>query len=147
MSIKSQLQETIKSAMKAKDQASLSALRLIHAAIRQREIDERIDLNDEQVLGLLDKMVKQRRESIKQYQDGNRLDLAEKEQFELQIIQQFLPQPLTDAEVDALLQEAMKETGATDIKDMGKLMAALKPKLQGRADMSVVSQKIKEKLS
>ena len=146
MSIKNRLQEEIKSAMRAKNQARLGTLRLIHAAIRQREIDERIDLNDEQLLALLDKMMKQRRDSVTQYQEGGRMDLVEKEKDEMNIIQAFLPTPLTDKEITALIQQAIKDAGAVDIKDMGKVMGFVKPTLQGRADMGVVSQKIKELL-
>ena len=136
----------MKIAMKAGDKDRLGVIRLILAAIKQREVDERIELNDEQVIVVLDKMLKQRRESIKHYQGAGRTDLTEVEEAEIVVIQDYLPQPLTEAEVDALIGDAVAETGAASIKDMGKVMAIIKPKMQGRADMSTVSGKIKAAL-
>lgn len=133
--------------MKAGDKDRLGVIRLILAAIKQREVDERIELNDEQVIVVLDKMLKQRRESIKHYQGAGRTDLTEVEEAEIVVIQDYLPQPLTEAEVDALIGDAVAETGAASIKDMGKVMAIIKPKMQGRADMSTVSGKIKAALA
>jgi len=145
--LKARVTEDMKTAMKARDQAKLSAIRLILAAVKQREVDERITMTDEQLLVVLDKMSKQRRESIKEFQAANRTDLVEKEQFELDVIAGYLPTPLTDSEVAALVTKAVADTGAASVKDMGKIMAALKPQLQGRADMAVVGQLIKQQLS
>ncbi|OGT30691.1 MAG: glutamyl-tRNA amidotransferase [Gammaproteobacteria bacterium RIFCSPHIGHO2_12_FULL_35_23] len=147
MSIKERLQDEIKTAMRAKDSARLGALRLIHAAIRQSEIDTRIELNEEQVIAILNKMIKQRKDSATQYIAGNRPELAAKENTEIEIIQSFLPEQLSETAIDALINEAMTATQAAGIQEMGKVMAFLKTKLQGRADMSVVSQKIKNKLA
>ena len=141
------IKEDMKIAMKAGDKDRLGVIRLILAAIKQREVDERIELNDEQVIVVLDKMLKQRRESIKHYQGAGRTDLTEVEEAEIVVIQDYLPQPLTEAEVDALIGDAVAETGAASIKDMGKVMAIIKPKMQGRADMSTVSGKIKAALA
>lgn len=141
------IKEEMKAAMKARDKDRLGVIRLILAAIKQREVDERIELNDEQVIVVLDKMLKQRRESIKHYQGAGRTDLSEVEEAEIVVIQDYLPQPLTEAELDALVGDAVTETGAASIKDMGKVMAILKPKMQGRADMSAVSGKIKAALA
>jgi uncharacterized protein YqeY len=129
--------------MKSGDKPRLGVIRLILAAVKQIEVDERIELDDGRVLLVLDKMVKQRRESIRQYTDGNRTDLADVEAAEIVIIQTFLPQPLTEAEIDAMVAQAVADSGATSIKDMGKVMTLLKEPMQGRADMSVVSVKIK----
>jgi uncharacterized protein YqeY len=141
------IKEDMKIAMKAGDKDRRGVIRLILAAIKQREVDERIELNDEQVIVVLDKMLKQRRESIKHYQGAGRTDLTEVEEAEIVVIQDYLPQPLTEAEVDALIGDAVAETGAASIKDMGKVMAIIKPKMQGRADMSTVSGKIKAALA
>jgi len=145
--LKQRIQDDMKSAMRAKDQHVLATVRLLLAAIKQREIDEKVTLDDQNVLQVIDKMVKQRRDSITQFQAAGRNELAEKEQSEIDILQQYLPPQLTDTEIDALIDEAVSTTSATSMKDMGKLMGALKPKLQGRADMSIVSKKIKEKLN
>jgi uncharacterized protein YqeY len=144
--IKERIQEDMKTAMRNQDKERLATIRLIMAAFKQREVDERITLTDEHVLAILDKMVKQRRESIKEFQAGSRPDLVEKEEKELVVIQQYLPAQLSDAEISALIDSALKETNATSAKDMGKVMAILKPKLQGRADVGAVSSKVKEKL-
>jgi hypothetical protein len=146
MPLTARIQEDMKSAMRASDKRRLGVIRLILAAIKQREVDERIVLDDTQVTVVLDKMLKQRRESISQYEQAGRTDLAEQEQFEMEVIQAYLPQPLSPAEIDALIGQAITETGASGIKDMGKVMALLKPQLQGRADMSAVSAQIKAKL-
>ncbi|HWS02567.1 MAG TPA: GatB/YqeY domain-containing protein [Gammaproteobacteria bacterium] len=146
MPLTARIQEDMKSAMRASDKRRLGVIRLILAAIKQREVDERIVLDDTQVTVVLDKMLKQRRESISQYEQAGRTDLVEQEQFEMGVIQAYLPQPLSPAEIDALIGQAITETGAGGIKDMGKVMALLKPQLQGRADMSAVSAQIKAKL-
>ena len=137
------IKNEMKVAMKSGDKPRLGVIRLILAAVKQIEVDERIELDDSRVLVVLDKMVKQRRESIRQYTDGNRVDLADFEAAEIVIIQTFLPQPLTEAEIYAMVAQAVTDSGATSIKDMGKVMALLKEPMQGRADMSVVSVKIK----
>ena len=141
--LKARIIETVKAAMKAQDKPRRDAIRLIQSELKRVEVDERIELDDSRVLLVLDKMVKQRRESIRQYTDGNRLDLADIEAAEIIIIQDFLPQPLTEAEIDAMVAQAVADAGATSIKEMGKVMALLKEPMQGRADMSVVSVKIK----
>lgn len=144
--IKGQVTEDMKTAMRAHDKERLATIRLILAACKQREVDERIMLTDEHVLSILDKMLKQRRESIAQYQAGNRPDLAQKEEEEILIIQHYLPAQLSDSEVNALIDAAIKESNAATMKDMGKVMGILKPKLQGRTDIAAVSAKIKERL-
>lgn len=147
MSLKDRILQDVKDAMRARDKERLGTLRLITAAIKQREVDERIELDDEQVLLVLDKMCKQRRESISQFEKAGRDDLVSKEVSELDIIQGYLPKQLDDAEIAALIDAAMIDTGASSIKDMGKLMGQLKPRLQGRADMSAVSAMIKSRLT
>lgn len=146
MSLKAHIQEDMKAAMRGGDKRRLGVIRLILAAIKQREVDERIELDDAQVLAVLDKMLKQRRESLSQYEQAGRTDLAEQESFEIGVVQTYLPQPLTPAEIDDLIAAAIAETGAAGIKDMGKVMGVLKPKLQGRADMGAVSGQIKARL-
>lgn len=145
--LKERIKDDMKSSMKGGDKARLAVIRLIMAAVKQVEIDRRVDLDDSGVIVVLDKMLKQRRESIKQYRSAGRNDLAEVEEAEIQVIQDFLPQALSDGEIDALVKEAIGLSGASSIKDMGKVMGLLKPKMQGRADMSVVSAKIKDALS
>ena len=147
MSLRQRIQDDMKSALKAGEKQRLGTLRLIHAAVQQREVDERVLLTDQQVLETLDKMVKQRRESIVQYEQGSRDDLAEQERFEIGVIQHYLPEPLSDAEIDALVDGAIAETGAAGIRDMGKVMAIVKPAVQGRADVGAVSAKVKTRLS
>ncbi|MEN9757245.1 MAG: hypothetical protein RL755_1432 [Pseudomonadota bacterium] len=137
------IKDEMKAAMKSGDKPRLGVIRLMLAAVKQIEVDERIELDDSRVLLVLDKMVKQRRESIRQYTDANRTDLADIEAAEIIVIQDFLPQPLTEEEIDAMVLEAVAQSGATSIKEMGKVMALLKEPMQGRADMSVVSVKIK----
>ena len=146
-SLKDRLQEDIKAAMRGKDKERLGVLRLISAAIKQREVDERISLDDTQVLAVLDKMIKQRRDSIEQYTKAGRDELARQEAFEIDIIQAYMPAPLSDAEIDAMIDAAISETGATSVKDMGKVMGVLKPQVQGRADMGAVSGRIKARLN
>jgi uncharacterized protein YqeY len=146
MSLKDRIQQDVKDAMRAKDKLRLAAIRLITAAIKQREVDERIELDDTQVTTVLDKMAKQRRESISQFEKAGRDDLIAQEVMELEIIQSYLPEQLGEDEINALIDSAMQSTGATGIKDMGKVMGELKPKLQGRADMSAVSALIKARL-
>ena len=147
MSLRQRIQDDMKSALKAGDKQRLGTLRLVHAAVQQREVDERVLLTDQQVLETLDKMVKQRRESIVQYEQGGRADLVEQERFEIGVIQHYLPEPLSDAEIDALVDGAIAETGAAGIRDMGKVMAIVKPAVQGRADVGAVSAKVKTRLS
>ena len=146
MSLKARIQEDMKTAMRGGDKRRLGVIRLLLAAIKQREVDERIELDDTQVLAVLDKMVKQRRESLDQYQKANRSDLADQESYEIDVLQTYLPKPLTAAEIEALITDAVASTGASGIKDMGKVMAILKPQLQGRADMGAVSGQIKARL-
>ena len=133
--------------MRAKDKDRLGAIRLVLAAIKQREIDERITLTDTDILAVLDKMIKQRRDSITQFQQAGRQELADKEAAEVAVIQEYLPTALSETEVDALIAEAMAASGASSPQDIGKIMALIKPRLQGRADMGLVSRKVKEKLS
>ena len=147
MSLKTRITDDVKAAMKAKDAPRLSALRLLTAAIKQREVDERIDLNDAQVLGVIEKMIKQRRDSIQQYRAGKREDLAAQEQFEIDILAAYLPQQATEAEIDAVVAEAIAASGAKGIADMGKVMAQVKAKLAGRADMGQVSARVKSRLA
>jgi uncharacterized protein YqeY len=147
MSLKSRIQDDVKSAMRAHEREQLAALRLVTAAIKQIEIDERIELNDAQVLAVLDKMVKQRRESLEQFEKADREDLAEKERFELSLIQGYLPEPLAEADLTSLIQSTIAEVGADSIRDMGSVMNALRPQVQGRADMKAVSQAVKTQLT
>ncbi|GAB4262030.1 MAG: CBU_1594 family Dot/Icm type IV secretion system effector [Methylomicrobium sp.] len=142
-SLKERIKDDMKAAMKGGDKSRLAVIRLIMAAIKQREVDERIELDNAQVIAVLDKMVKQRRESIKQYSDANRMDLAEAEQSEVDVIKDYLPQALSEREIEAMIADAVQQSGAESVKDMGKVMGLLKDKMQGRADMSVVSAKIK----
>jgi len=147
MSGKESLQQDMKEAMRAGDKRRLGVIRLILAAVKQREVDERIELDDAQVTAVLDKMAKQRRESIDQYQKAGRDDLVEQESFELEVLKSYLPEQLSESEIDALIEAAVQATGASSMKDMGKVMGQLKDKLQGRADMGAVSGKIKARLS
>jgi len=145
--LKSRLTEEMKTAMRAKDKARLSTIRMIQSAIKQVEIDERIEVDDQRVLAILDKMVKQRKDAAKQYQDANRNDLADKEIAEQAILAEFLPQPLSDDELDALIADAIASTGAAGMQDMGKVMGQLKPQIQGRADIGAASARVKQKLA
>jgi uncharacterized protein YqeY len=147
MTLKTRITEDMKDAMRAKDTARLSTIRLLLAAIKQREVDERKELTDAEVLAVIDKMVKQRRDSIVQFEAGKRMDLVAIEQGELEVLHEYLPKQLADAEVDALVADAIATTGAAGPAAMGKVMAELKPKLAGRADMTAVSAKVKAKLA
>jgi uncharacterized protein YqeY len=146
MPLKDRVIEDMKTAMRAGEKERLATIRLILAAIKQREVDERITLDDSQVLAVVEKMVKQRKESIAQFEAGNRPDLVAKEAAEMALLRTYLPEQLSDAELDALIAEAMATTGAASIKDMGKVMGIVKAKAQGRADMAVVGARIKQKL-
>lgn len=146
MTLRSQVTEDMKAAMRAKDSARLNAIRLLLAAMKQREVDERIELSDGQVIEVIEKMLKQRRDSISQYEAANRQDLADAEKFEVGVLSTYLPQPLTDSEVSVLLDAAISETGAAGVKDMGKVMALIKPQIIGRADVGKVSGLIKARL-
>lgn len=141
------LKEEQKLAMKAKDKIRLGTIRLALSAIKQREVDEQITLNDDDILAVLVKMVKQRRDSVAQYEAANRQDLADAEQAEITILEAFMPQPLSDDELSALIDNAMTESGAVGMQDMGKVMAVLKPQIQGRADMGKVSGLVRTKLA
>ncbi|MEW5756726.1 MAG: GatB/YqeY domain-containing protein [Pseudomonadota bacterium] len=145
--LKLQINEAMKAAMRAKDSRRLGVIRLILAAIKQREVDERITLDDTQVLEVLSKMLKQRRESIAQYQAGGRQDLADVEQYEVGVVQEFMPAQLSEQEITAIVDEAIASTGAASVKDMGKVMGVVKNRLQGRAEMGQVSAVIKARLS
>ncbi|WP_395771793.1 GatB/YqeY domain-containing protein [Arenimonas sp.] len=147
MTLKAQLTEDMKTAMKAGEKDRLGVIRLINAAIKQKEVDERIEMTDELVMAVLEKMLKQRKDSISQYEAAGRTDLADIEKFESGIIQTYLPQPLSQAEVEALVAKAIADTGASGPQAMGKVIAALKPQLAGRADMGAVSGMVKAALS
>ena len=144
--LKTRLQSDMKSAMKAGEKERLGVIRLMMAAIKQREVDDRVELGDEEVVGVLDRMVKQRRESIAQYDAADRSDLSAVEKAEIEVIQAYLPQQLTASEIDALINSAIAETGASGIGGMGKVMAVIKAPMQGRADMTVVSGRVKSLL-
>ena len=146
MSLKAQIQEDVKTAMRARDQKRLTALRLITAAIKQIEVDKRIELDDTAVLAVLDKMVKQRRDSLEQFEKAGRDDLAAQEKFELELISVYLPEALSEEELAALIQQVIAETGASSIRDMGSVMNALRAQVQGRADMKAVSNAVKTQL-
>ncbi|HXK55809.1 MAG: GatB/YqeY domain-containing protein [Gammaproteobacteria bacterium] len=145
--LKARIKDEMIAAMKAGDKRRLGAIRLVLAAIKQREVDERIELDDTQVLTVLDKMVKQRRDSIEQYEKAGRTDLAEQESFEISVLQEYLPKALSEEELDELITRAIAATGASSLKDMGKVMGEIKPKAQGRADMGKVGAKIKARLT
>ncbi len=147
MSLKARLQEDMKAALRAGAKDRLGTIRMIMAGIKQREVDERIELDDPQVLAVIDKLVKQRRESIVQFQAGGRADLVAKETGELEVLQAYRPAQLSDTELDALISEAIAQSGAASIKDMGKVMGLIKAKAQGRADMGAVGARIKARLS
>jgi hypothetical protein len=146
MTLKERISEDMKAAMRAKDAARLSAVRLLLAALKQKEVDERIELSDADVLGIIEKMVKQRRESIVQYEKAARADLAGQEKFEIGVLQAYLPQQMPEAEVAQAVAAAIVESGASGLKDMGKVMALLKPRLAGRADIGKVSAQVRAKL-
>jgi hypothetical protein len=146
MALRDRITEDMKNAMRAGEKERLATIRLALAAIKQREVDERITLDDAQVLAVLEKMIKQRREAVTQFESGGRPDLVAKENAEIALLQTYLPAQMSSAEIDALIAEAIAATGAASIKDMGKVMAVVKPKAQGRADMGAVSARIKQKL-
>jgi uncharacterized protein YqeY len=145
-SLKSQITDEMKVAMRAKDKVRLGTIRLMLSELKRIEVDERIELDDDRVLAVLDKMIKQRKDSITQYQAAERPELAEKEQQETEVIKTFLPQPLSDVEIDAIIDAAIAATDASGMQAMGQIMAIIKPQLQGRADMGAVSGKVKAKL-
>lgn len=147
MNLKEQITEEMKAAMRARDTQRLSAIRLVLAAIKQKEVDERKDLSDQDVISVVEKMIKQRRESISQYEKAARADLADVEKFELAVLQTYMPQPLSESEVEAAVAAALTDSGAQGVRDMGKVMGVLKNKLAGRADMSVVSAIVKARLN
>jgi uncharacterized protein YqeY len=146
VTLKERINEDMKAAMRASDKERLSTIRMAQAAIKQREVDERTTLDDAQVIAVIEKMVKQRRESIAQFEQGGRPDLAAKEAGEIELLQGYLPAPLSEAELDSVIKEAIAASGASSIKDMGKVMAAVKAKAAGRADMGAVSARIKASL-
>ncbi|MES9939169.1 MAG: GatB/YqeY domain-containing protein [Candidatus Thiodiazotropha sp. 6PLUC2] len=145
--LKNRIQDDVKVAMKAKDKARLGTLRLITSAIKQREVDERIELDDSQVLAILDKMIKQRRDSVDQYESAGRQELADQEKREIAIIQDYLPAGLDEDEISSMIESTIQEVGAAGMQDMGKVMGKLKPEMQGRADMGKVSALVKQKLA
>jgi uncharacterized protein YqeY len=146
MSLKERISEDMKAAMRAKDTERLGTIRMVQAAIKQREVDERITLDDAQVLAVLEKMIKTRKESVEQFKSGGRTDLVEKETKEIALLQAYLPAQLSEAELDAIIADAIAQSGAASVKDMGKAMAIVKQKAAGRADMGAVSAKLKSKL-
>ncbi len=146
MTLKARISDDMKNAMRAKDSARLGAIRLLLSAIKQREVDERIEVSDTQVVEAIEKMLKQRRDSISQYEAANRHDLADVEKFEVSVLQEYLPQALNEDEVNAIIEQAIADTGAAGIKDMSKVMAAVKPQVVGRADMGKISGLIKSRL-
>jgi len=145
--LKQRIESDMKTAMRAKDKSRLGIIRLAMAEYKRVEIDERIELDDERVIRILDKMTKQRRESAAQYLEADRQDLVDQENYEISVLQEYLPEQLDDATIDLLLEECIAETGASSMKDMGQLMAALRSKVQGRADMGALSQKVKARLT
>jgi uncharacterized protein YqeY len=147
MSLKQRINEDMKAAMRAKDQARLESIRMLMAAIQRREVDERITLDDPQVTAVIEKMIKQSRDAVDQFAKGGRQDLVDKENRDIAILKAYLPEPLSEAEIDKLIEAAIAEAGAISVKDMGKVVGSLKPKLQGRADMGKVSGKIKQRLA
>ncbi len=144
--LKQQLTADMKQAMRDKDKPRLGVVRLVLAAIKQREVDERVELDNAQVLAVLDKMVKQRRDSVRQFEEAGRQDLADQESFEITVLQTYLPEALGDDELDALIDETIAASGASSMKEIGKAMGILKPRVQGRADMGAVSAKLKARL-
>jgi len=147
MSLKLQITEDMKTAMRAKDSARLGAIRLLQAVIKQREVDERIELSDADVIAAIEKMLKQRRDSIAAFESANRTDLADVEKYEVSVLQEYLPQQLTEAEILSILDQVVTDTGAAGVKDMSKVMAAIKPLIAGKADMGKISSLIKARLA
>lgn len=146
MTLREKIQDDMKSAMKAREADRLAAIRLLLAAMKQKEVDERVELTDDLVLSIIDKMLKQRRDSIEQYKAGNRADLVAKEEFEVSVLSQYLPKALSSGEISALIDAVIGETGASGAKDMGRVMNALRPKVAGRADMGALSGLVKARL-
>lgn len=146
-SLKARIQDEMKAAMRAQDKARLAAIRLLLAAIKQKEVDERIELSDADVLAVIDKMIKQRRESIAQYENAGRTDLVDKEAQEMAVLQSYLPTALLDAELDTIITAVITESGASSIKDMGNVMNLLRPKIQGRCDIAEASKRVKARLA
>ncbi len=146
MTLRERINEDMKTAMKARDSEKLGAIRLLQAALKQKEVDERVEITDDIVLATVDKMLKQRRDSIEQYTAGNRMDLVAREQFEVAVLQAYMPAQLSEAELAAVLDQVIAETGATSAKDMGKVMNALRPRVAGRADMGKLSGVVKARL-
>ncbi|TVS15379.1 MAG: GatB/YqeY domain-containing protein [Gammaproteobacteria bacterium] len=146
MDLKTRINEAVKDAMRARERERLAALRLVTAEIKRVEVDERIEVDDARVLAILDKMIKQRLDSERQYRDANRPELAEVEAFEISLIREFMPEPLDEAAIAEMIEAAIAETGAEDMRAMGKVMGVLKPKIQGRADMAAVSAQVKQRL-
>ena len=147
MSLKRQINDDMKAAMKARDSQRLSAIRLLLAAMKQKEVDERIELDDAAITAVIDKMLKQRRDSLSQYEAAGRTDLAAKEQAEIDVLTQYMPTPLTEAEIDALIEQAITDSGATGAAAMGKVVGLVRPQVMGRADMAQVSARIKNRLA
>ncbi len=147
MPLKARLTDDMKQALKAGDKARLSVVRMALAAVKQREVDDRAELDDAQILGVIEKMIKQRRESVSQFRNGGREDLAAKEESEIEVLSAYLPEPLSDAEIDALIDEAIQASGAESIRDMGKVMGRIKEAAQGRVDMGAVGQRVKARLA
>jgi len=144
--LKTRINEAVKDAMRARERERLAALRLVTAEIKRVEVDERIEVDDARVLAILDKMIKQRLDSERQYRDANRPELADVEAFEISLIREFMPEPLDEAAIAEMIEAAIAETGAEDMRAMGKVMGVLKPKIQGRADMAAVSAQVKQRL-
>jgi len=147
VNLKDRINEDLKNAMRAQDKRLVGTLRLVMAAIKQREVDDRITLDNSALLGILEKMIKQRRDSVTQYQNGGREDLARQESYEIEVIQGYLPQPLTEAELEVLIHAAVQQTGASSVKDMGKVMAVLRAQVQGKVEMGEVGARVKACLS
>jgi uncharacterized protein YqeY len=147
MSIRQLISDDMKTFMRAKDTARLGAIRLLQASIKQKEVDERIELNDDQILAVIQKMLKQRKDSIEAYQQANRQDLIDQEQLEIEVLTKYMPEPLSDEEINQYIEEVVASTGASDMKDMGKVVSVLKTKVAGRADMAEVSKLVRQKLS
>jgi len=146
MTLKARIQDDMKTAMKAREAERLSAIRLLMAAMKQREVDERIELTDADIVAIIDKMLKQRRDSVAQYEAAKRMDLADKERNEMDVLMAYMPQPLSDAEIESMIEAAVTKAGAVSLQDMGKVMGLLKPQMAGRADMGAVSARIKARL-
>jgi uncharacterized protein YqeY len=147
MSLKARITDDMKTAMKARATERLGTIRLLLAALKQKEVDERVELTDTDIITIIDKMLKQRRDSVTQYTAANRADLADRETAEMVVLSEYLPQALTEAEIDALIDQAIADTGAAGMQEMGKVMAVLKPQMAGRADMAAVSGRIKARLA